>query len=100
MCERVCMYVCMGVIYIYVFMPRHEDNIGGLLYHSLSYALETGFLTEPGAELVVSKPQILPKPIPGFLCKFWGFGLSPGLCSKYSFQRRHHPNQEINFLMY
>lgn len=34
--------------------------VGVLLYHSRHYYLETGFLTEPGARLVASKPHQSP----------------------------------------
>lgn len=42
------------------YVSTHRDHVRilrALHYHILLYSLETGFLTELGAELVVSKPQ-------------------------------------------
>lgn len=39
-------------------------RLGILFSRSLAYALEAGFLTEPGAQLVVSRPSDLPVAIP------------------------------------
>lgn len=53
----------MSVAYICTIWA-HVQEVGYSVFRSLTYALAAGFLTEPGAQLVVSHPYDLPVSIP------------------------------------
>lgn len=84
------MYTCSNLVHAYMLIHTCEGQtkvVGILLYDSLIYSLDSGSLTEPGARLVVSKPQrssclcplehwcywcaLVNVTMPGYLHAFW-----------------------------
>lgn len=71
-CVRACAHARTCVL-VFMFVQRPEEDFGCPVLLFLSYSLETGSLTEPGARLMASKSQhssfFLPTPLQCWGCK-------------------------------